>query len=713
MNKSVLTICCLGLLNGIYAQTKQFTMRDAVMGLYTNLAREDVSQLRWLPEQNAFTKLSVSGSEQSLVKVSVPLLKTDTLYKLSLLQKELSGQFHINKLPTIEWFDANTAWFQLDNSYYFLDKAGKTTLWTRLPAEAENVAIDPVKKQIAYTLGNNLYLSQGKQNKIAITTDTIDGIVNGKSVHRQEFGIDKGIFFSPKGNMIAYYRMDESMVEKYPLINWDSIPAQMHYTRYPFAGRTSHQVTLGVFNPDNGKTVFLETGTPKDHYLTSVSWSPDEKSIYVGILNREQNHLWFNRYNANTGAFEKTLFEETNDKYVQPMHSMTFIDGRSNEFLWFSNRDGYQHLYRYNTSGKLLNQVTQGAWTVNELIGQNAIQNLIYFSGTKESPRDKNFYVVNWNTGKISRLDTESGIHNIELSSNRNYFLDRWSNAATPRNISVSSTSSKWASTLLKAKNPLADYQTAKVESVTLKAEDGTPLYGKLIYPTNFDPHKKYPTIVYLYNGPNVQLITNNFPASGNLWYDYMAQHGYFIFTMDGRGSSNRGMKFEQATFRHLGTIELKDQMKGVEYLQSLPFIDSNRLGIHGWSFGGFMTTSFMLKYPGIFKCAVAGGPVMDWKMYEVMYTERYMDTPQENPEGYEETNLLTKVKNLKGKLMVIHGSIDSTVVLQHSMRFLKESIKTGVQVDYFEYPGHEHNVRGLDRVHLMQKITEYFDKNL
>ena len=228
--------------------------------------------------------------------------------------------------------------------------------------------------------------------------------------------------------------------------------------------------------------------------------------------------------------------------------------------------------------------------------------------------------------------------------------------------------------------------------------------------PTDFDKTKKYPVIVYLYNGPHLQLVTNNFPASGNLWYEYMAQRGYIVFTMDGRGSSNRGTQFEQAVFRNLGETEMKDQLKGVEYLKSLPFVNAEKMGIHGWSFGGFMTTSFMLKYPEVFKAGVAGGPVIDWTLYEIMYTERYMDTPKENPEGYAKANLLDKVQNLKGKLLMIHGAQDDVVVWQHSVKFLKSAVDKGVQLDYFVYSGHPHNVSGKDRVHLMQKVTDYFD---
>lgn len=704
----------LGLCLPGFAQQKQFTMEDAVLGMGTNLAREDLRQVNWVTGENAFTQAVPAPYGEALVKRTVPAMSVDTLARSSELSRQTGRQ--LKNIPSFDWVSSREALFQVGNQlflYTLNGNSGTSKEWLKLPEAADNVSILKSAHEVAYTLGNNLFMVDRQGKTHTVTNDKDPGIVNGHSVHRNEFGISGGIFFSPKGNYLAFYRMDERMVENYPIINWDNTPATVHYTKYPFAGRTSHEVTLGVYNPANGKTVFMETGLPKDHYLTAVTWSPDERSIYIAILNREQNHLWLNQYNAQTGAFVKTLFEEKDDKYVHPQHTLTFIPGRNDQFIWWSQRDGFMHLYRYDTSGKLLNQVTKGPWVVTEIAGQSEKRKTFYIVGTKESPLDRNIYAVNWENGKMTRLDSAPGTHSAGLSSSGDYMIDRWSSGSAPRVIDIVSTTGKWKKNLLTAKDPLAAYQRPKIENVTIKAEDGTPLYGKLIYPVNFNPAKKYPTIVYLYNGPNVQIITNGFPSSGNLWYEYMAQHGYVIFTMDGRGSNNRGLKFEQATFRQLGTVEMQDQLKGVDYLKSLPFVDANRLGVHGWSFGGFMTTSLMLRHPGVFKCGVAGGPVMDWKMYEVMYTERYMDTPQENPEGYEAANLLTKVKSLQGKLLLIHGTIDSTVVWQHSVKFLKECVDNKVQVDYFVYPGYEHNVRGRDRVHLMQKITDYFDQNL
>jgi dipeptidyl-peptidase-4 len=337
----------------------------------------------------------------------------------------------------------------------------------------------------------------------------------------------------------------------------------------------------------------------------------------------------------------------------------------------------------------------------------------LFFTSSKKSPLEKQFSVVQLKNAQIKDLTNASGTHTVSTNHDGTYFYDAYSNDTLPRIAYIGNVLSGKSDTLLKAKNTLLDYNRPTVNTINLKASDGTLLYGKIILPTNFDSSKKYPVIVYLYNGPHIQIIKNSFPASGNLWYEYMAQKGYIVFTMDGRGSSNRGLQFEQAVYRKLGTVEMEDQLQGVAYLKNLSYVDTNRMGIHGWSFGGFMTTSFMLRNPGVFKVGVAGGPVLDWSMYEVMYGERYMDTPQENPEGYASSKLIDKVKQLKGKLLLIHGTSDDVVVMQHSINAIKKSVEEGVQIDYFVYPNHLHNVRGKDRIHLMQKITDYFDTYL
>ena len=697
----------------IFAQKKQFTIAEATNGMSSVFAPKGLKGAMWQPGTDNLWNTAKSNGQDvwSVTDYAAPSDRS----AITIQPGDYPGSG--GALPALKWLDKESAWFTKDKDIILGTLSGNKFSWSSLasmPENAEHVTVDKSKK-IAYTVDNNLWLWQQGKGSAQVSHEANKDIVCGQSVHRDEFGIDGGIFFSPKGNYLAYYRMDQSMVKDYPIIKWDVTPAKADLIKYPMAGGTSHEVTLCVYDPTSGKTVTMQTGEKnRDHYLTSVTWSPDEKYIYIAILNRGQNHLMLNKYSTATGEKIKTLFEERDARYVHPTHPLTFLPWNNNQFIWWSERDGYEHLYLYNTDGKKLEQLTSGKWVVNEIVGMNKENKSIIITAAKESPLEKHIYSVNLENDHITRIDKEAGMHSATCSQDGRYVLDVVTGAGIPKNTYVRATGGTFSKLLIKADDPLAEYDRPQIKEVTIKAADGvTPLYGKLILPTHFDPNKKYPTIVYLYNGPNVQIIHNSFPESGNLWYEYMAQHGYIVFTMDGRGSWNRGTAFEQATFRHLGDEEMKDQLKGVDYLKSLPYVDADRMGVHGWSFGGFMTTSLMLKYPGVFKVGVAGGPVMDWKMYEIMYTERYMDTPEENPDGYAGNNLLDKVKNLKGKLMLIHGTNDNVVVWQHSIDFIKRSVDENVQVDYFVYPGYEHNVRGKDRAHLMQKISNYFDDYL
>lgn len=690
---------------------KNFTITEATNGLGTTLAVQGLKQASWRPGTNTFYQVEKVGDNEVWTATEYPGGEVTEVLTVSQVNKGTG--MNLKSMPGFNWLDKDHLYI-MDGKKMVLgtiDSDGDINWkpWYTQPEKAQNVSIDS-RRNIAYTVDNNLHMVTSSGRVIKVTNSSNKDIVSGQAVHRNEFGIEKGIFQSPKGNYLAFYSMNQTMVNDYPIIDWASDPASAKNIKYPMAGGTSHQVILCVFNPATGATVTLKTGIGKDHYLTAVTWSPDEKYIYLALLNRGQNHLWLNKYDARTGNKLATLFEETDDKYVEPQHPLQFLPGSNDKFVWWSQRDGYMHLYLYNTDGRLVRQLTKGEWVVNEITGFNSVSNEIIFTSSMESPLEKHAYTVNWNTGDMYRIDKGEGMHYVTLSGKGDYIYDVYSSDNVVRRSVIRSIDGEVNETLLSSPDPLAAYDRAIVRNVTLDASDGTELYGKIILPPGFDPGRKYPVVVYLYNGPHAQLIHNSYPASGNLWIEYMAQRGYIVFTMDGRGSSNRGLAFEQAVFRRLGTVEMEDQLAGVDYLKSLPYVDADRMGVHGWSFGGFMTTSLMLRHPGVFKCGVAGGPVIDWRMYEVMYTERYMDTPGENPEGYETSNILTKVKNLEGKLLVIHGANDDVVVWQQSVKFLKACVDEGVQVDYFIYPGHPHNVRGKDRVHLMQKITDYFD---
>lgn len=617
-------------------------------------------------------------------------------------------------LKGLKWEGDICVWMagNKDEEYRLDPKTGKIdTLTIVTPTNApkkfkgENKDYNESGKHTAYTRKNNLYVDDIQ------VTDEPEGVVCGQAVHRNEFGITKGTFWSPKGNLLAFYRMDESMVTDYPMVNISKRVGKLYNIKYPMAGMTSHKVTVGVYDVANNKTLYLKAGDPTDRYFTNISWSPDEKSIYLIELNRDQNHSKLCRYNAATGELEATLIEETGTKYVEPQHPITFLPWDDNKFIYQSQRDGFNHLYLYDINGKLIKQLTSGNWLVQNILGFNAAKKDIIIMTTEISPLQSNPYRVNVKSGKRTLIGNKDGLHSDVLSKSGKYLIDKYSSPTVPRSINVIDIYSGKEINLLTAEEPFAKFNMPEITVGTIKAADGmTDLYYRLVKPVNFDANKKYPAIIYVYGGPHAQMIHNNCNYDVRGWDIYMAQKGYVMLTVDNRGSDNRGLEFEQTTFRQLGVEEMKDQLKGVEFLKSLPYVDSNRLGVHGWSFGGFMTTNLMTTYPDVFKVAVAGGPVIDWKYYEVMYGERYMDTPESNPEGYKESNLNLKAGNLKGKLLIIYGGDDPTCVPQHSLSFIRACIDAGTYPDLFTYPGQGHNMMGRDRVHLYEKITRYFD---
>ncbi|SHL49080.1 S9 family peptidase [Hymenobacter psychrotolerans] len=715
---SVLLVLLLAQLPAL-AQQKRLTMEDAFLN--RSLQPENLRQLSWIPgSKDEYSYLRTVGGQDEIVRGTAGGQVTAVVSLGELgqaLQAAGAPAVKASAFPAVTWANPQSLLVTRINKVYRLDAATKqASVLFGYDQAAENVEMDPTKTRVAFTKDQNLYISAAGRENEAVTTETNPGIVNGQAAHRSEFGITKGTFWSPGGGKLAYYRMDQTMVTDYPLVDVSATPAQQKAIKYPMAGDKSHEVTVGVYDLAARKTVFLQTGEPKEQYLTNISWSPDEKSIYVAVLNRGQNHLKLNQYDAGTGAFVKTLFEEKDDKtFVEPLHELKFVPGKPDQFLWRSQRDGYEHIYLYSTSGKLLRQLTKGPWQVTDVLGFADNNREIVFQSTAASPMQRRVYAVKLSGGKMRDITREAGTHTAMLSPSGQRLLDVFSNATTPRVIrTLSVADGKTSQTLLTALNPLTEYQLGETKLVTIKAADGsTDLYGRLITPPNFDPARKYPTVVYLYGGPHVQLVTDSWLGGSNLWMQLMAQKGYVVFTVDSRGSGNRGSAFERATFRQLGTQEMADQLKGVDYLKTLPYVDQARMGVHGWSFGGFMTTTLMTRSPGTFKVGVGGGPVIDWRLYEIMYTERYMDTPQENPEGYEKANLLNYVDKLQGKLLLIHGTVDDVVVWQHSLNYLKTAVDKGVQLDYFVYPGHPHNVGGKDRVHLYNKITQYFDEQL
>lgn len=713
------------LLVGSFAFAQKFTIDETVMGP-RKYAPTTLIAHQWKKDSKVITYISsdysnlIEKSASNAWKESILLTKSEL--ETALKSKFPTDEFSLRTFPnTISW---------ITNTIFETEISGKTSNYKisfdvalkqitnviSYPAEGSQAKYTK-NNQVAWLKDNNIRISLAQGKVIEVTNDENKAIVNGSDyVHRQEFGIHSGMWWNETGSKLAYYRKDETMVGDYPIINWNEREAVNKNGKYPMAGMTSEQVTLVVYDIASGKKVTLKTGESKEQYLTMVTWDPSSKFIYVGVLNREQNHLKLNKYDALTGAFVQTLFEEKATTWVEPQHALMFVPNNPTQFIYQTDFYGYNQMYIYTTEGKLIKNLGYKDVVVTNFLGFNATSTKINYIGTVNNGLDRQLYQVDLKSGKTIQLTTVSGVHNASVSSDGSMILDQYSNATTPNEISILNIKNKMANTtLVKAENPfIGKIDLPKIELVTITSADGvTPLNGRIIYPTNFDATKKYPVMVYLYGGSHAQLVTNKWLSGAGYFDLYMAQQGYIVFTMDNRGSDARGKKFCEVNHRQLGVNEMADQMEGVKFLKSKSFVDSDKIGVFGWSFGGFMSTTLMTNQADTFKVGVAGGPVIDWKYYEIMYGERYMDTPQENPEGYAKTSLLDKAKNLKGRLLIIHGAQDPVVVQQNSMNFIEACIKAGKQVDYFLYPNHEHNVSGKDRIHMYAKIADYFDTYL
>lgn len=734
-------------------EKKTFTLNDVIPGgdNYFNLVPKSMPGLQWWGDICVRTdienikKIDTKSGKESIL---VTLEEVNEALKNGKMPYKLTG--HIKPLRTLmaaslPWGSRNVITFtQYDDRtpgqkymiWYDFSKKKIVNLFNLQGEGPTNFDFCKENGYMAYTIGNDLYVahegdfSSMVNPKVTGNQQQEKDVVYGQAVHRNEFGIMKGTFWSPKGTYLAFYRMDQSMVTDYPQVNTTARIAELVPDKYPMAGMTSHKVTVGIYNVKDGKTIYLQAGDPTDRYFTNISWGPDEKSVFVIELNRDQNHAQLVQYDAVSGQKIGILYEEKHTRYVEPQHPLIFLPWDDSQFIYQTQRDGFNHLYLMDTKTKLKGEwktgkdsedqyceylkaipLTEGNWLVQDVLGFNAARKEIIIASTEISPLQTNIFSLNVKNGKRTLIGMEDGTHQVKLSASGTYLIDYFTSNNVPREISILPTTGKKGTTLFTATDPLKEnYNLPEITIGTIKAADGeTDLYYRLIKPVNFDPNKKYPAIIYVYGGPHAQMIHNTRFYDARGWDLYMAQQGYVMLTVDNRGSDNRGIKFENCTFRHLGTEEMKDQVQGAKFLQSLPYVDADKIGVHGWSFGGFMTTNLMLTYPDIFKVGVAGGPVIDWQFYEVMYGERYMDTPQANPEGYKESNLRLKAGNLKGRLEVIIGGMDPTCVPQHSISFLRACIDAGTHPDFFIYPEDGHNMMGRDRVHLHEHITRYF----
>lgn len=552
--------------------------------------------------------------------------------------------------------------------------------------------------------------------KSLIATPESRDIVLGEAVSRHEFNTEGGIFWSPNRTRVAFYRNDMGAVASFPI--FDVSKGKSSDIKYPMTGQPSERLSLGIFDIARETTVWVDVRDfSEERYLTNIAWSPDDRYIFIQVLSRDQHEMHLNQFRADNGEYVRTILTESHDAWVEPYEPIHFLKGSYHFIYSTDNRNGYKNLYVCDTLGNYrrltmvdadVNYVANNGRSVFYTSAElSPIENHLYRMDIKDAPKISGVR----RDGDAVRLTPERGWHEITMDPECTRFHDRWSSFERTGGCVIRDIWGKTVEKLCEGGNPLEGVSTPEVRLGTVKSADGLyDNYFRLFLPTGFDPSKKYPTIVYVYGGPHSQMVKDSWLGGVRMWEVMLAQKGFIVYVQDGRGTLNRGTAYEKAINRRCGVAEMEDQMKGVEMLRSLPYVDPERIGVSGWSYGGFMTISLMENYPEVFKTGACGGPVIDWKWYEVMYGERYMDTPQTNPEGYAATSTLGKVNALKGHhLLVMQGLLDDTVLKENSLSFIQKCIEEGVQVDFFPYPLSEHNVKGLWRAHMYEKLTDWF----
>jgi len=627
--------------------------------------------------------------------------------------------------------DGETLLFPLggDIFVYDLNKSGSeaTKQLTKTDAYETDVKLSPDGKSVSFIRDQDIFMvdiETGKERQL--TMDGEGPIKNGMAefVAQEEMGRLTGYWWSPESKKIAYLKVDESPVniEKRYEINAEDF--EVFEQRYPSTGTDNVLIKLGVLDLDTGKTTWIDTspqeiGEETDIYIPRVKWLRDSNRVSFQWQSRDQQTLKLMFADAETGKSHEVL-TETSDTWINLTKDLYFLK-RHNAFVWSSERSGYRHLYLYDLKGNLINQLTEGDWVVDNLYGVDEEKGLVYFDANKETPLEQHLYSVPMNgEGEIKKITDQAGVHSVSFSKNMSLFVDYFSSVEQPPQVSLRTADGELVTWLeenkLDSDHPYFKYyqQAPKPEFGTIEAEDGQLMHYRLYKPTNMEEGKKYPVVVDVYGGPHAQRVTNTWGARNTYWHHMMASRGFVIFSLDNRGSWNRGKKFEDPIYRKLGDVEVVDQVKGVDFLKTLDFVDPERIGMFGWSYGGYMTIMSMFKEPDVFKVGVSVAPVTDWYLYDTHYTERYLDHPENNQEGYEQSNVFPYLDGLKGDLMIIHGMADDNVLFTNSTKLFKALQDANKPFDMMNYPGSKHSIWGQKtRTHVFSTITDYFEQHL
>jgi dipeptidyl-peptidase-4 len=678
------------------------------------------SMVRWLPGGHDAAILLRDGEER-IVRRSPGQAEPQPMCDARALCKALGLPVTDGKpvvLPDWSMLDATTLRFLLPGAVH-THKLGDehSTRILQWPQDLDvrddgaSFSIAPGDQRVAYIRQNDLQVVGRDGNARRITWDGSSEIVYGGAAHRAEFGISGGLLWSSDGKRLAFYREDQRNISPYPYQDLNAMPPAQKLGRYPMAGFAASKVQVFVLDTETNALVSLESDLALDLYWTNLTFGADGKTICVALVTRGQDRMDLVRFDSVTGRRLGTLVSEQDPQWVEPEHGPSFLaDGR---FVWWSQRDGHRHLYLHDGNGALLLQITKGAFDVQELISCNADSTCLWFTASGEDPRQKHLFTAKLDGSEVKQLTRDRGTHLCTLAPDGKFAFEIWSNLETPPTPRFVDLATGISELLPQPPSPLLAYELPMQREFQEKAEDGTVLYGSVLLPHTIAEGQKLPVLLYVYGGPHVQQVTDQWLGGASLFLCALANEGYVVCRLDNRGTPNRGIEFEQSIHRHLGTLEVQDQMRAVYWLKQQPFVDATRIGVHGWSYGGYLTLRLMLLYPDTFACGISGAPVTDWAMYETGYGERYMDTPLENPQGYEAASCLPIADKLKNHLLLVHGTDDRTVMWSNSLAFVSRCIEHGVLLDYFPYPMQTHKLVGKDRLHFQQLLKDYLDRHL
>ena len=605
------------------------------------------------------------------------------------------------------------------SDYYVWDI--KTSKLTKLSNGGKErlASFSPSGTKVAFVRENNLFIKDlvsGKENKI--TSDgLINNIIYGTTdwVYEEEFSFTNAYFWSPKGDKLAFYRFDESKVKEYDMVMYDSLYPTLYKYKYPKAGENNSVVGIYVYDLNSGKTASMDIGKETDIYIPRIKWTKDDNVLSIQRMNRLQNKLEIMLANATAGT-TKVIYKEENKYYIEITDDLNFLDD-GKQFIITSDKDGYSHIYLYNLDGTLVKQLTKGNWDVLDVKGVDNEKKIVYFISAEESAIDKALYSVKLDGSAKTKLSQKVGTNEVEFSENYKYFINTWSDANTPSYININKADGKEIRVLAdnsEIAQLTKDYGFTPEEFFTFKTSEGVELNGWMIKPPAFDANKKYPVLLYVYGGPGAQTVLNSWGNFDLAWHEMLAQKGYIVVSVDNRGTNARGSDFKKCTYGQLGKLETVDQIETAKYLATFNYVDKSRIGIWGWSYGGYMTALCMTKGADYFKTGIAVAPVTNWRYYDNIYTERYMGLPKDNAKGYDDNSPVNFVKKLKGNFLLIHGTADDNVHFQNSMMLSNALINANKQFSEFFYPNKNHSIYGgVTRYNLFKKMTDFIIANL